>query len=239
MAISKIILNGVTQMDLTADTVAAGNLIAPNTAHGADGQAIVGTATQGITPTGTKTISITQNGTTTEDVTSYATASITVNVSGGGGGPTLLGTQSVGSVSTTSTTAADTGVSITVKGIYAYDLLICECSVNTKTNSRHAATTRLVWLTASSNVNTKDGATFATATWNARLSSSGVGTTRSNTTAYGVYANTCTVSDGSTGDNGQAVITIYRRYNNTQTGTINGTYTMRVYGVKIYDLIGG
>lgn len=47
MAISKIILNGVTQMDLTSDTVAANNLIAPNTAHGADGEAVVGTASGG------------------------------------------------------------------------------------------------------------------------------------------------------------------------------------------------
>lgn len=31
-------------MDLTTDTVAANNLIAPNTAHGADGEAVVGTA---------------------------------------------------------------------------------------------------------------------------------------------------------------------------------------------------
>lgn len=38
----------------------------------------------GITPsTGTKQISITSNGTTTEDVTNYASAEITVNVSGG------------------------------------------------------------------------------------------------------------------------------------------------------------
>ena len=37
----------------------------------------------GITPSGTKSISITQNGTTTEDVTNYASAEITVNVSGG------------------------------------------------------------------------------------------------------------------------------------------------------------
>ena len=47
MAISKIILNGVTQMDLTQDTVAASNLISPNTAHGADGLAVTGTATAG------------------------------------------------------------------------------------------------------------------------------------------------------------------------------------------------
>lgn len=38
----------------------------------------------GVTPTGTKQISITENGTTTENVTSYASAEITVNVSGGG-----------------------------------------------------------------------------------------------------------------------------------------------------------
>lgn len=48
MAFSKIILNGVTQIDLTQDTVAAENLIAPNTAHGADGQSIVGTASEGL-----------------------------------------------------------------------------------------------------------------------------------------------------------------------------------------------
>ena len=47
MAISKIILNGVTQMDLTADTVAVNNLIAPNTAHGANGEVVVGTASGG------------------------------------------------------------------------------------------------------------------------------------------------------------------------------------------------
>lgn len=158
---------------------------------------------------------------------------------GGSSNFTLLGTLSLGTISTSSTSATDTGKSITVKGVYDYDLLVCECSVDSITNNRHAATTRLCWLTASSNVTTKNGATFATATWNCKLSSAGVATTRSGTTAYGIYANGCTVSAGSTGDNGQAVITIYQRYNSTSTGTINGSYTMRVYGVKIYDLIGG
>lgn len=236
MAISKIILNGVTQMDLTGDTVTAATLLSPKTAHGADGEPLTG----GLVEKTLTTKTITANGTynaSSDNADGYS--SVVVNVPSGGGGLTLLGTQSVGTVSTSSTTAADTGVSITVKGIYAYDLLICECSVDSTTNNRHTATTRLCWLTASSNVNTKDGGTFATATWNSRLSSQGVTTTRSNTTAYGVYANAITVSAGSTGDNGQAVITIYRRYNSTATGTINGSYTMRVYGVKIYDLIGG
>lgn len=173
--------------------------------------------------------------------TAYVNGSKITGTNSGGGSSnfTLLGSLSLGTISTSSTQAADTGKSITVKGIYDYDLLVCECSVNTKTNNRHASTTRLIWLTASSAIATKNGATLATATHNIKLSSSGVATSRSNTTAYGVYANACTVSAGSTGDNGQAVITIYQRYNSTQTGTINGSYTMRVYGVKIYDLIGG
>lgn len=172
----------------------------------------------------------------TYDVTNLA--QVVVNVSGGGSSsPTLLGTLSVGTISTNSTTDTDTGKSITVKGIYDYDLLICQCSVGTKTNGRHVVSTRLCWLTASSAIGTKNGGTFATATWNVKLSSSGTATSRSNTTAYGVYAKAATVSAGNSGDNGQAVITIYQRYNSTQTGTINGTYTMRVYGVKLYELV--
>lgn len=167
-------------------------------------------------------------------------AKLTGTASGGGSSNfTLLGTLALGTISTSSTTATDTGKSITVKGVYAYDLLVVECSVDTKTNNRHAATSRLIWLTAGSAIGTKNGATIATATWNVKLSSNGTATSRAGTTAYGIYANGCTVSAGSTGDNGQAVITIYQRYNSTSTGTINGSYTARVYGVKLYDLIGG
>ena len=51
----------------------------------ADGfSSVVVNVPTGITPTGTKQINISQNGTTTEDVTNYASAQITVNVSGGG-----------------------------------------------------------------------------------------------------------------------------------------------------------
>lgn len=51
----------------------------------ADGfSSVVVNVPTGITPTGTKQISISQNGTVTEDVTNYASAQITVNVSGGG-----------------------------------------------------------------------------------------------------------------------------------------------------------
>ena len=49
----------------------------------------------------------------------------------------------------------------------------------------------------------------------------------------GIYVNGASVSSST------MTLTIYYRYNSTSTGTINGNYTARVYGVKLYDLIGG
>jgi len=45
--ISKLILNGVTQMDVTQDTVAANNLLLNETATGADGAPVVGAVPNG------------------------------------------------------------------------------------------------------------------------------------------------------------------------------------------------
>lgn len=158
----------------------------------------------------------------------------TGTASGGGGGELpLLATLSMGTISTSSTSATDTGKSISVSGINAYDALIVDTSVNTVTNNRHLCTIAYIWLTASSTVTTKNGGTIATAKLNMKISSSAVTTTRANATAYGIYPNSISIS------NGTATIPMYQRYNSTQTGTINGTYTARVYGLKLYDLIGG
>jgi len=51
MAFSKIILNGVVQMDLTSDTVRVSNLISLNTAYGADGETVVETVSKVTTST--------------------------------------------------------------------------------------------------------------------------------------------------------------------------------------------
>jgi hypothetical protein len=158
----------------------------------------------------------------------------TGTASGGGGtGLTLLATKSLGTISTSSTTATDTGQTVSVSNINDYDLLIAETSVDTTTNDRHVATINLIWLTARSTIGTKDGGTTTTATMNIKLSSTGTATSRANTTKYGIYTNSVTVSGGT------ATWAMYQRYHSTQTGTINGSYTVRVYGVKLYELIGG
>ncbi len=48
MGVSKVIFGSNTLIDLTSDTVSASNLLAGETAHGADGEPITGTMTSGM-----------------------------------------------------------------------------------------------------------------------------------------------------------------------------------------------
>lgn len=152
---------------------------------------------------------------------------------GGGSGLTLLKTTSLGTLSTSSTSASDTGKNMTVTGYNDYDLLVVDVSVDSLTNGRHTSTVSFVLLTGTSNVSTKNTYAVGSNKWNSKLSSSGAGSTRQSTSAYGVYVNAATVSSST------MTLTFYYRYNSNSTGTINGSYTARVYGVKLYDLIGG
>lgn len=158
------------------------------------------------------------------------------NSGGGSGGLTLIQTTALGALSTTSTNATDTGKTITLASttnFTSYDLLIVDISVDTLTNGRHTSTVTQILLTGTSNVNTKNTYTVMSNKWNSKLSSSGNASTRQSTSAYGVYISAATVS------NGTMTMTVYYRYNSNSTGTLNGSYTARVYGVKLFDLIGG
>lgn len=166
----------------------------------------------------------------TVDVTNLA--SIVVNVAGGGG-LTLLKTTSLGTLQTSSTSASDTGKTMTVTGYNDYDVLIVDVSVDSPVNGRHTSTVSFVILTGTSSVGTKNTYTVAGNKWNSKLSSSGTGSTRQSTSAYGIYVNSASVSSST------MTLAFYYRYNSNSTGTLNGTYTARVYGLKLYDLIGG
>ena len=152
---------------------------------------------------------------------------------GGGGGLTLLKTTSLGTLSTTSTSATDTGKSLTLTGYNDYDLLVVDVSVDTLVNNRHTSTVSMILLTGTSNVSTKNTYTVVSNKWNSKLNSSGTASTRQSTTAYGIYANSATVSSST------MTIPLYYRQNANSTGTLNGTYTARIYGVTLFDLIGG
>lgn len=155
------------------------------------------------------------------------------NSGGGGGGLTLLNTTSLGTLSTTSTSATDTGKSLSITGYADYDLLIVDVSVDSPVNGRHTSTVSMILVTGTSSVSTKNTYTVVSNKWNSKLGSTGTGSTRQSTTAYGIYANSATVS------NSTMTVPLYYRQNSNSTGTLNGTYTARVYGVKLYELIGG
>lgn len=170
----------------------------------------------------------------------YTAAGVrTQGTSSGGGGTsnfTLINTTSLGTLSTTSTSATNTNKTISLAsstGFTNYDMLVVDISVDTKVNGRHTSTVSIIFLTGTSSVSTKNTYTVASNRWNSKLSSSGTGSTRQSTSAYGIYATTPSVS------NNTMSIPVYYRYNNNNTGTINGNYTARVYGVKLYDLVGG
>ena len=164
---------------------------------------------------------------------------ITTGTASGGGGSdrlVLLQTTSLGSLSTSSTSATDTGKTVSLASTTNwddYDLLIVDISVDTKTNGRHTSTVSNVILTGTSNVTTKNTYIVASNKWNSKLGSTGTASTRQSTTAYGVYINSASVS------NNTLTLTVYDKYNSNSTGTLNGTYTARVYGIKLIDLIGG
>ena len=169
----------------------------------------------------------------------FLTSNGTVTTGTGGGGTdrlVLLQTTAIGALQTSSTSAADTGKTVTLAqstGWENYDLLLVDISVDTTTNGRHTSTVTPVILTGTSNVSTKNTYTVGSNKWNSKLGSTGTASTRQSTTAYGVYINAASVSSNT------LTLTVYYRYNNNSTGTLNGTYTARVYGVKLYDLIGG
>lgn len=155
------------------------------------------------------------------------------NSGGGGGGMTLLTTYTMGAIATSSTSSVSTGKTITFTGYNDYDVLVVVASVDTPTNDRHTSTVSMIYLTGPTGVETKTTYTMGGNKWNSKLSSIGVGTTRQSTTAYGIYAQSPSVS------NNTMSIQMYQRYNSSNTGTINGNYTVRVYGLKLYELIGG
>lgn len=199
--------------------------------------------------TGTQTISaVSQTNLAAENIKSGTTISISngngniwsvLGTYSGGGGTdrlVLLQTTSIGTLSTSSTSAADTGKTVSLAqstGWQNYDLLLVDISVNTTTNGRHTSTVTPVILTGTSNVSTKNTYTVGSNKWNSKLGSTGTASTRQSTTAYGVYINSASVSSNT------LTLTVYYRYNSNSTGTLNGTYTARVYGIKLIDLIGG
>ena len=222
-----------TKLDTLADKISAksGEAV-PLTLDGM-GAAVDGIQTGGTYQAKTKTYTPTETAQTehvTPDSGYDALSAVDIVVNGYVKDLVKLAEVNIGNISTTSTSAVNPEISVPVSGVNPYDLIIVvtHCA---RANGRHLATINTVMLTGTSNIATKNASNVATATTNIKLSSSGVASSRASTTKYGVYVNAAALSSGT------LTLTMYERYNSTQTGTINGNYTVTAYGVKLYDII--
>ena len=163
------------------------------------------------------------------------------NIETGGAGLELLKTESLGHIEYTSTSAGDLGISISVSGLTGFSLIIVLISrddVPTGLN-RHFATASFLNLTSSTGQSPPfevETATVNAQKWNLLIGTNGNYITASS--AMGIYANSGSISN-SGASNATLTMPLYARYSSSGTRTIDGDYTARVYGVKLYDLIGG
>ena len=145
---------------------------------------------------------------------------------GGGGGFTLICTKSIGHVIATGT-SEDTGVTLTFDGAQEYDLFLIAISNDTPEGQNHICTVSLLYSTGTSSSGARGTLTLAnTYIWNSWNDNKRSRVGSSN----GLYAPSATKEDG------KIVCPIYSKSSANYTGTIDGTYTARVYGLKLVDL---
>lgn len=251
---NKVVYNGTTLIDLTADTAIASDVAQGKYFHLASGERVVGTATDGggavyqdqdgylvLSDQGggssvtVEALNVTQNGTYTAP-TGKAYSPVTVSVSAGESPYTLLDSSEF-TVSTTSSSATSVGTITIGNSLYTANAIIY-VKVRDKAGKRNG----YFYGTDTFFVNPYAAKDTSQSLISIRpsilYSFDGSGLTRfnptsggfvfaNNTSSYGVYANTITNLGG---------VTIQSRYN-SNTGTIDGTYTVDVYLLKWPDNI--
>lgn len=158
------------------------------------------------------------------------------NGGGGGGGSdkiTLLKTQDLGHIQYSSTSAGYVGdTTIQLSGLDEYDmLLLCVYNTDTPTSGYHKSTVSVIQLIASNSANISKENYAVNAYQNAKYGTGGNwGITSTNVGVYGGTPN----GGNAKISYGNATIGILAKYNSTNTGTINGNYIAKVYGIKVY-----
>ena len=169
----------------------------------------------------TGTLNITENG--TYDVTEKASA--VVNVSGGGG-LELLAEQSLGDISTSSTSEITVGTQfeVAIDGIYNYIFIVAKS--NTAKASHHGATVAIFEKSG-------NASRLYTPHVNYIYNSSGALVALTNPTgtlSYGIYPSVAASIV-------KLNITMKAKYHSSYTQTIDNNYTVYVYGVKETDIL--
>lgn len=186
-----------------------------------------------------ESLSVTENGTYEAPSGVDGYSPVTVNVSGGGGASrlALLATKSLGAVSTSSSTEASivgSRIDFNFNDVGDYEALISIVSADTKVANYHYATYGEVRLSRSKDTfHQKDSYMSVLPNTNYWVRESDMSlVSYADTTAYGIYPRALASSSGS-----DFYLFFYSKFNGTRTKTIDGTYTARIYGLKMLDLI--
>lgn len=157
------------------------------------------------------------------------------NIPTGGGGLDLLTELPLGRITTNKATPQDTGKTITVTGVDDYDFIIFVASVAEPEDNKHVATVSTIALAGNQNTLSKNEGYNYTPRLQFRKVSGVMQTYVGDTvsTQAGVYPGPAhpTFTDGT------YTFNIYDCYIWKATRAIDGDYTMRVYGLKISNLV--
>lgn len=229
MAISKIILNGVTQMDLTSDTVAADKMLSSYTAHKNDGTQVTGSISGMTLPSAS---SATSSGTAKATITPTSSAQY-LNIPEGYNDTAQFYTIAAASGGSSWTKVAETSYQVSTTGTTAATVATWATG-----HSEIWTTEKILYVRVRDTAGKRAGYfygsdNFFTGVFSGTSNSAGVrfvtyysdsgayGKSASNSTSgYGVYADTV-YSDGE--------LRIRRRYHSGNSLTIDGTYKVEVY----------
>lgn len=145
---------------------------------------------------------------------------------GGGGGDssfTLLKTEDLGTITSSSSSATDIGKTITVDNAYDYDLLIIISTSDSSATGAHLQTICPIGLQYNGALTPPY--TIGTIGTNRNIKIA----TPQNKVAFSTYGVYFTATNSKT----TVTLTGKVKYSSGDTGTINGTYVAKVYGLKL------
>lgn len=148
---------------------------------------------------------------------------------GGGGIAELIKTESLGALSTTSTTEVNTGLTISVPNANIYDILIVLTKAKESQAGYHIGTATILCLNKQGYDGNITNVTTIKNKYMMRHNTSSGGEfirTGSGSTEYGVYVKNTSYTDNID------VSTVYMKYSATESGTIDGNFDAYVYGIK-------
>ena len=155
---------------------------------------------------------------------------------GGGGGMDLILDDSIGAYSTTSTSQVDTGFTFTVQDALDYEVLLIIFKDSEQKTDHFYSELNAIYLYNNNNGDWIEAKSAAAAPTEKFIVRDKTGTLTSTYTSsiYGIFPLNSTITI--TGNNVRFGVSA--RYSSLYTGTIDGNFSIKVYGIKLSSIMG-